>query len=306
MGQPRPHRVSSMPILCAAAFFAAAAAPASAQDVGLYLGISGGVTIPSDIDSGDAVLGQDLALGDGRVFGVTSDGVIDPTDVISGMVEDGTVVPAGEGVDFETSLNSGLFINGQIGYRHTSGLRGELELAFDTQSFGDVGGRLALGGLDLTNEDILVLFGDTGDRANNGGQGLGVTVGQFFQNARGSLSGFALFANGYYDFLNSSDFTPYVGAGIGVGTTSVDIQPAINAASFTLLDESDSGLVYQVMAGVSYYFSDFTDVYAGVRYRDAGSVNIGSNDPSDTRFPGTEFEFDTDRVLLEVGFRYTF
>ena len=63
--------------------------------------------------------------------------------------------------------------------------------------------------------------------------------------------------NGYYDFKNSSDFTPYISAGIGVGGIINEFANDLGAA-----------FAYQVGAGVDYSITD--KITLGVKYRYTG------------------------------------
>jgi opacity protein-like surface antigen len=67
----------------------------------------------------------------------------------------------------------------------------------------------------------------------------------------------AVMANGYYDFKNSSQFTPYVGAGIGGIKLSLE-NPGVN--------DDDTVFAYQGMAGVGYDINQSNTISLGYRY----------------------------------------
>ncbi len=92
--------------------------------------------------------------------------------------------------------------------------------------------------------------------------------------------------NGYYDFKNSSDFTPYIGAGIGIGGFVNESLSQYYGAAFA----------YQVGGGVDYSITDKISV--GVKYRYTGLANekinnsIGNSEvASHNIYAGARFYF---------------
>ena len=87
-----------------------------------------------------------------------------------------------------------------------------------------------------------------------------------------------LLFNGYYDFSTSSAFAPYVGGGLGVANIEaegfgVDAIPVV-------LDDDDTVIAYQLMAGLGYDISDRTNIFAEYRY-------FGTDSPELTTSPAT-------------------
>ena len=82
--------------------------------------------------------------------------------------------------------------------------------------------------------------------------------------------------NGYYDFHNSSAFTPYVMAGLGVNRGKLDLKFAGKATkeskevddNFTIKSDNKTSFAYQVGFGTFYELSK--DVLLDVGYRLAG------------------------------------
>jgi len=72
-----------------------------------------------------------------------------------------------------------------------------------------------------------------------------------------SVSQAALFVNVLFDFDNASNWTPYVGAGVGYGATRFTTDED---------DEVDSGLAWQVKAGASYQTASNVTWDVGYRY----------------------------------------
>ena len=86
--------------------------------------------------------------------------------------------------------------------------------------------------------------------------------------ARGKVTTLSGLLNLYYDFPVSSQFEPYIGAGIGGSRASAENIVATYPGTDTTvrLDGSSTVLVYQLMAGVAYYFNRRTALTLGYRY----------------------------------------
>ncbi|MFN4297879.1 MAG: outer membrane protein [Brevundimonas sp.] len=107
-----------------------------------------------------------------------------------------------------------------------------------------------------------------------------------------SVSQAAVFANVLIDFDNASNWTPYIGAGIGYGATRFTTEDD---------DEVDSGLAWQVKAGLSYQTASNVTWDIGYRY-----VNMADFEFSDfDGFTGSlsaEGSFHAVTVALRFGF----
>jgi opacity protein-like surface antigen len=151
--------------------------------------------------------------------------------------------------------DSSLGYNGFVGYKMKGGFRGEGELFY-------------------TNSRI------TGASAS--GTGFGLNTPSVSVGANGSVSNLAVMLNGYYDFGTGSKFTPYVGAGIGYGSTNVTSNATVTIAGNTIPvlpnNPSSSGFAYQVKAGVGYALTERNDLYLQYRYLNTGGgVNASLN-----------------------------
>ncbi|PZP40135.1 MAG: hypothetical protein DI585_01755, partial [Pseudomonas fluorescens] len=76
----------------------------------------------------------------------------------------------------------------------------------------------------------------------------------------GKTTFYGAMANGYYDFQNSTAFTPYVGAGLGYGKVRYGGFPAGVASS------SEDTLAYQGIAGVGYELNPCWTLTGEYRY----------------------------------------
>lgn len=108
----------------------------------------------------------------------------------------------------------------------------------------------------------------------------------------------SLMANGYFDFLNCSSWTPYVGAGLG--TSWLKAKQTANGVK--VLDKSAYRFGWQVMAGVAYKINSNWTVDAGYRYADLGRVRKHVAYGAD--FATAKFKVREHSALL--GIRYTF
>ncbi|MXZ13225.1 MAG: porin family protein [Candidatus Dadabacteria bacterium] len=146
------------------------------------------------------------------------------------------------------------------------------------------------------------------------------------------LSAHHFFLNAYYDLRNASPFTPYIGGGIGVGSTEMrysarflrrsDLgpEPWQMAASGTVSDiDTKLGKTrfgFQVVGGVDYALGD--DLSVGAKVRWTRLSGFDRNDVSWTRVRGhepiradgvtpltTDFEVgDADIWTFTVGLKY--
>ena len=81
----------------------------------------------------------------------------------------------------------------------------------------------------------------------------------------GHMDSFAIMANGYYDFLNSSQFTPYLGVGAGAARVSLNDVGITSPFNFTA-SASDWKFAYQGIAGVRYTINPTWSVNLDYRY----------------------------------------
>lgn len=107
----------------------------------------------------------------------------------------------------------------------------------------------------------------------------------------------AAMVNGYYDFKNSSYWTPYVGVGAGYGRVKANSYNPAGGAN--AIDDDDGVLAYQGMAGVAYEFNPCWSFTGEYRY-------VGSTDADLTTAGGTNVNTRYQSHNLLAGVRYTF
>ncbi len=111
----------------------------------------------------------------------------------------------------------------------------------------------------------------------------------------GELDAYSLMANAYYDFTNSSAFTPYVGAGIGTEYLDAD---GINATTGRVHDQ-DWTFAYQGIAGVNYAFN--RNWSAQVEYRYIGTTDADLNSSTGA---SNDLNFDSSNVVAGVKYKF--
>lgn len=85
-----------------------------------------------------------------------------------------------------------------------------------------------------------------------------------------------LLANVYYDFHNSTAFTPYVGAGLGLAFNYFGIDVNYGNHGYSM-DDRQTNFAWQVGAGVAYSFTDNMAVDVAYRYLDLGYTEVNSH-----------------------------
>jgi opacity protein-like surface antigen len=82
----------------------------------------------------------------------------------------------------------------------------------------------------------------------------------------GDLHSYAIMLNGYYRFLNSTPFTPYIGGGVGEATTVLNNTRFAGGLNTRPFSGTDAVLGYQGIAGVSYPIAPHISMAAEYRY----------------------------------------
>ncbi|MFY9288558.1 MAG: OmpA family protein [Alphaproteobacteria bacterium] len=113
----------------------------------------------------------------------------------------------------------------------------------------------------------------------------------------GHLSHNNLFGNVYYDWHNSSMFTPYIGGGVGIAFADADqIGPLSNGGN---LNDGSTEFAYQAIGGVSAQLDTNWAVTADYRY-------IATTEPRYNTTAGGSARTDNESHNVVVGLRYSF
>lgn len=115
-------------------------------------------------------------------------------------------------------------------------------------------------------------------------------------SADGSFATLAGMANAFVDFPLPFGPTPFIGAGVGYGEVSAN---NIEFGGTDLLDDSDTGLIYQARAGIAFGILPLTDLVLGYRYLVADGIELSDG--------GVELDDDQlESHIFELGLRISF
>lgn len=120
-----------------------------------------------------------------------------------------------------------------------------------------------------------------------------LTVFGFSSPVHSDISALGFMANIYYDFKNTSPFTPYIGGGMGFATLYLS-DGTSNMGDWFWLEDDDTVFAYQLAAGVGFDVNKNVTIDLGYRY-------FGTSDP---KFGQLDAEFGSHNVT--VGARYRF
>jgi len=109
----------------------------------------------------------------------------------------------------------------------------------------------------------------------------------------GDTSSLAFLLNGYYDFVNDSNFTPFISAGIGYAQVNIDNMNYVGSG-VPDYDDDDKVFAYQIGAGIGYAVSEKTTLDLKYRY-------FGTSDPE---FGTSTVEYGSHNIY--VGLRFGF
>lgn len=107
-----------------------------------------------------------------------------------------------------------------------------------------------------------------------------------------------LFANVYWDFHNSSAFTPYIGAGLGMGFINNDYEISGRNGEQMSFSKFNTVFAWNAGVGCSYAFSE--NVSADLAYR---FVGFGANEAS---YQGDKITTHPNANEFSLGLRFTF
>lgn len=227
-------------VYCVGAIALAAPAMASAGDT--YVGVSGGIVLPSDSQNA---------------------GTFDSTVPATADFDE---IPSGTPLGWTTEFKEGYAISGQIGQAFENGFRAELEVNYNQYDVDRHSG-LTVGGTNIDSVDSAVLTRGAPNAANP-------TVGEVLADGTGKVTNWGIFANALYDFNPKGTFKPYVGAGVGYVNTDGEFAPS----GVDVANDKDDGFAWQGIAGASFAVSENVDVFAQATYRERfDDATVGLN-----------------------------
>lgn len=168
------------------------------------------------------------------------------------------------GVSLDFDYDTGLALDLALGYRFGAA-RLEGEIAYQKSDFNDVTVTVAGVGSASLKDAGVPFSGDT------------------------TATSFLL--NGYYDFQNSSAFTPYLTAGLGLARVKASFSlPSVPASG----SDSDTVFAYQIGAGCEYAINQTVSIDARYRY-------FATSDPS---FGTLDAEFSSHNLMLGARVKF--
>jgi opacity protein-like surface antigen len=203
--------------------------------------------------------------------------------------------------------------NANAGYGHAGKAYTKLDLGWGVQqnkqtlsgtlatSGEDLGDGIAIGaGLGYYFFDSLrfdgMLYYDRGMKSK-----VNAVSGATNVTIRGKEQSLGFFVNATYDFLNSSNITPYVTG--GAGFLRNEFKTEIVTSTLNKAGKSSFNMAYQGGVGISYHISSALDIDLGYRYIKKGSdkYNLTLSAISTT----VKAETEPEHVGI-IGFRSTF
>ncbi len=279
---------------------------AATADAGqLYLSVFGGAHLGNDLDP---VTGGGGVVNSARTEQVTHQvpaphphtlafvfTAVTNFNMTGADADTGFVVGASVGREYDNII-PGLRLEFELSLRHNNfGLATLAGGSADTDTASSV---FAPGGIinhpaSLTPVAPLVALGPntasapgTGTYAFSAGFASNFTVAD-----EGQVQTWALMANAWFDLGNSSQFTPYIGGGIGYAISKFD--------GGAVYDGVDGNFAWQLGAGLNVAVSDTTALGLGYRYFDAGDVELTLPTPSGTPTMA-EQDVNGSAVLLQL------
>ena len=181
--------------------------------------------------------------------------------------------------------DAGWYVRGNVGYGVMTDMNLKGDLKGDVEGEGNGAGSLGLGyefGNNWRMElDATQLWNDLGAISQLPGTTADMRTSTMMLNA-------------IYDFSDFGSWEPYVGAGIGLARTSLSAQahdfasgpfgagtgavnvnnPACTASSNCTFDRKDTGVAWQLLAGLGYKISDNLTWDTQYRYQNVGDLNF--------------------------------
>lgn len=122
--------------------------------------------------------------------------------------------------------------------------------------------------------------------------------GKAFIGASGPMSATYLLGNVWLDLPTHSQFTPYIGGGVGYGWANADLTFTEPKYGY---QNGSGNLVWQLGAGVKFSVRDHLDIDLGYRYKALDNINF-SNNTSGYTYTGGNLRSHN----IELGLTYNF
>lgn len=195
------------------------------------------------------------------------------------------------------TANAQWYVRGDLGYNagadDITGISPTIGASGVSEAEADLFWGLGLG-YDFSNQTRLELAYD--DRYNDLGA---IEVPNFTTNSSSNLHSHSLMLNAYYDMLEGNKWQPYVGAGVGIAQSSYSGILGGGSGPVLNIDDVDTGLAWQLLAGVAIEINETWALDAGYRY-------FNLNDPEFEGPLGAITAEDASFHTASLGLRHTF
>lgn len=164
-----------------------------------------------------------------------------------------------------------------------------------------LGGALALG-YDLWPQQMLPLRLEVEFALRANSEKKWDDKGARLNSVKGVWNNSTLFANVFWDFHNDTNFTPYIGGGLGLAFNYTGYDFETKNGEHYSLDDRFTNFAWNAGAGLSYSFNEMLSVDASYRF-----VGLGYNELSST-YNGVKYEIGNEPYNNEfmLGLRFSF
>lgn len=188
------------------------------------------------------------------------------------------------------SAKEGVYVSGKVGTSvvHVNGAKSKLieegEVIANPKVSSNNKGVLAGGiavGYDFNAQHKLPVRVELDATFRGNGSSNGHTVIEDFSDdarLKNRVKADTYMLNGYYDFHNTSAFTPYISAGMGLGHVKLK-HKAVDADSEGRISGSSNNFAWGVGVGAKYAVTENVAIDAGYKYIHAGKVSASYYNP---------------------------
>lgn len=190
-------------------------------------------------------------------------------------------------LDLDYDTDNGFVVGAALGNDYGGGLSAEIELAYRKND-------LNLGYM-LTVYTYTYTFGHYYDTVASS------TILPFYtgpytftpttisETLSGDVTAMSIMANAWFEFMGGGAISPFIGAGIGWGKVDMEASD---------LSADDSGLAWQIGAGIGFDISDTTQVRLEYRYFTVEDIDL--------QVDGDSLDYDYEANSIIVGLKMSF
>lgn len=127
-------------------------------------------------------------------------------------------------------------------------------------------------------------------------------------NATGDITAISFLFNTYYDLVNPTPFTPYLGAGLGGAYINLDARQIDPIFADIIYSDEAIAFAYQLGGGLAYKLNRFLTLDLGYRYFSTPTLKLKDQEAEVNDFdaPINNFETDYSTHNVSLGLRLAF